>query len=368
MVESYVFRRAICGIPTNSLNNTFANLSSEIDKDAYLESVKAAFILKESYRRFPNDNEFRNQLSLKNVYNTTRIRKYLLDKLENYGRKELVNVDDYTIEHIMPQNKNLSQEWREELGENWRDVHEKYLHTIGNLTLTGYNSELSDNPFLEKRNMAGGFADSPIRLNAELATLEHWNEETIVKRANSIADKAIMIWKYSELPQEILSKYTELEDDDDEDLDEDEVKKPQWDDRVSLASNEVKENLNEMISKIKEKFECEMEPYGKWLFFYVKKPAERKNCFAMLTVGKTTTNLIFRVNPETFPKDESVRLVAGWFFPRGTERRVRITHENIPQLLHFVEHAYSTTSALIKKRHDAALKAWDTMRKQDSSN
>ena len=366
MVESYVFRRAICDIPTNSLNKTFANLASEIDKDAYLESIKAAFNLKESYRRFPNDSEFRAQLIIKNVYNTTRIRKYLLDKLENYERKEPVNVENYTLEHIMPQNKNLSPEWRNELGENWSDIHEKYLHTVGNLTLTGYNSELSDNPFLEKRNMEGGFADSPIRLNADLAILEHWNEDEIVKRANSITDKAIEIWKYPELPQETLAKYTELEDDDDEDLDEDEIKKPQWDDRVALASNEVKENLNELISKINEKFECESEPYWKWLFFYVTKPTERKNCFALLTCGKSTANVIFRINPESFKGDEHVRKVVGWFFPRETERRMSIKKEFIPQIIHYLEHAYSTTNALRKKRHEAAIKAWSTMRKRDS--
>ena len=70
------------------------------------------------------------------------------------------------------------------------------------------------------------------------------------------------------------------------------------------------------------------------------------------------------MNPETFPKDENVRIVAGWFFPRGTERRMLIKQEQIPQIMHFIEHAYSATSALIKKRHDAAVKAWGTIRRQ----
>ena len=104
MVESYVFRRAICGVPTSSLNKTFLNLASEIDKDAYLESIKASFILKESYRRFPTNNEFRSQLVLKDVYNTTRIRKYILDKLENYETADLLNMERYLkIEKILRQ-------------------------------------------------------------------------------------------------------------------------------------------------------------------------------------------------------------------------------------------------------------------------
>ncbi|MEM3561592.1 MAG: DUF262 and DUF1524 domain-containing protein [Nitrososphaeria archaeon] len=206
LIESYVFRRAICGVPTNSLNKTFANLYKEIKKESYLESFKAALLLKESYRRFPKDEEFKDQLIIKDVYNF-RNRNYLLKKLENYERKELVNVESYTIEHIMPQNENLSSEWKQELGENWREVHNKYLHTLGNLTLTGYNPELSDRPFREKRDMKGGFKDSPIRLNRYLSEIDHWNEEEIIKRAKALSDLAVKIWIYPTLDDETLEKY-----------------------------------------------------------------------------------------------------------------------------------------------------------------
>ena len=130
---------------------------------------------------------------VKDVYNF-RSRNYLLRKLENYDRKERVDVDSYTIEHVMPQNPDLSPEWQEELGPEWKTVQERYLHTIGNLTLTGYNSELSDRPFSEKLTMKGGFRDSPLRLNHYLAKLEHWNEEEIQKRAELLADLALKIW------------------------------------------------------------------------------------------------------------------------------------------------------------------------------
>jgi len=206
LVESYVFRRAICGIPTNSLNKTFATLGRELDKSRYLESVKAAFLLKDSYRRFPNDEEFSQQLLIKDVYNF-RNRNYLLRKLENYNRKESVDVESYTIEHIMPQNEELSHEWQQELGDNWRETHAKYLHTIGNLTLTGYNSELSDRPFQVKRDMEGGFRDSPIRLNRRLANLEHWNEEEIKNRAEDLAGIAIKVWSHADLPPQTLAEF-----------------------------------------------------------------------------------------------------------------------------------------------------------------
>lgn len=205
-VESYVFRRVVVGIPTNSLNKTFANLYKEISKEDYLNSYHAIMNLKDSYRRFPTDEEFKKEFVIKDFYNF-RNRNYLLRKLENYGRKELVKVEEYTIEHILPQNKNLSKEWKEMLGENWESIQKKYLHTIGNLTLTGYNPELSDKPFLEKRNMSGGFKDSPIRLNNDLALLEQWNEEEILKRGNRLAEKASKIFAYKELPDEVIEKY-----------------------------------------------------------------------------------------------------------------------------------------------------------------
>ncbi len=205
-IESYVFRRAIYGIPTNSLNKTFANLYKEIKHEKYLESFKAALLLKDSYRRFPGNEEFKEQLITKDVF-SFRSRNYLLRKLENYDRKELVNVESYTIEHIMPQNENLSGEWKQELGEDWKEIHDKYLHTIGNLTLTGYNPELSDKPFNKKKNMKGGFADSPIRLNKSLAKLEHWNKQEILRRATILSNLATKIWISPELDKEILDKY-----------------------------------------------------------------------------------------------------------------------------------------------------------------
>jgi predicted house-cleaning noncanonical NTP pyrophosphatase (MazG superfamily) len=139
----------------------------------------------------------------KDVYNY-QSRNYLLGKLENFGRKEKMMVGNYTIEHIMPQNNNLSLEWRKELGDSWKDVQANYLHTIGNLTLTGYNSELSDRPFNEKRDMKGGFADSPLHLNKNLANLDTWNEEEIKKRAEELSKAAVEVWP--------IPEYKDIED------------------------------------------------------------------------------------------------------------------------------------------------------------
>ncbi len=206
LIESYVFRRAICGVPTNSLNKTFSTIYKSIDQENYLESIKAIIILQDSYRRIPDNDEFKKELLIKDVYNF-RNRNYILRKLENHDRKELVDVESYTIEHIMPQNPRLSEEWINSLGEKWKEIQKIYLHTIGNLTLTGYNSELSDNSFKTKRDMVGGFKDSPIRINRSLSILETWNEQEIKKRAEEIFKLAVNVWGYPLLEKEILDKY-----------------------------------------------------------------------------------------------------------------------------------------------------------------
>lgn len=206
LVEAYVFRRNICSIPTNSLNKTFSTFMKSVDRMQYVESVKAHFILLPSYRRFPNDAEFGNELKTRDVYNMPR-RSYWFRKVENHSRKEQVQVGEYTIEHIMPQNPNLPIEWQEELGPEWKRVHETWLHTIGNLTLTGYNSEYSDKPFVVKRDMGNGFKDSPIKLNQSLRNVEKWNEDAIIERADYLSNVAVDVWESPKLPNDILARY-----------------------------------------------------------------------------------------------------------------------------------------------------------------
>jgi len=208
LVANYVFRRAVCGIPTNSLNKTFATLFKRVKRENYLESVQAAFHLMEGYRRFPNDIEFKRELQIKDVYNF-RSRNYLLESLENFNRKELVNAENYTIEHILPQNPNTPMEWQQELGDNWEKVKEKYLHTIGNLSLTGYNSELSDRPFSDKKTIEGGFNTSPLFLNESVRVEPTWNEIAIKNRSGKLADRAIKVWRRPKLEESRLDLYKE---------------------------------------------------------------------------------------------------------------------------------------------------------------
>lgn len=173
LIESYICRRAVCGLGTNSLNKVFPSFTKHIQKDEYFKSLKAHFGYLTEKQRFPNNDEFKDCFITIDFYRFKK-NKYFFERLENSG-KERVYTHEYTIEHIMPQK--LTEEWEKDLGENFQAIHDKYLHTIGNLTLTGYNPEYSNKSFQEKRGMEKGFKDSPLRLNQGLRDLESFGEE-----------------------------------------------------------------------------------------------------------------------------------------------------------------------------------------------
>lgn len=207
---SYVFRRSICDIPTNSLDKTFATLRNEVKPDDYVNSIKAFFVMRDDYKEFPNDEKFAATFVQRDIY-SMRTRNFILSQLENYGNKAPIVIENYTIEHIMPQNSSLSPEWQQMLGANWREVQKTYLHTIGNLTLTAYNSEMSDHPFKVKMDMEGGFKESALRLNAYVVKLTEWNEQRIKERAALLADKAKQIWPFPDMIAAELAPYQTVE-------------------------------------------------------------------------------------------------------------------------------------------------------------
>ncbi|KHL89107.1 hypothetical protein HPY207_02540 [Helicobacter pylori] len=204
LTESYICRRAVCGLGTNSLNKVFPFVTKKINKDQYLESIKVHFGYLTEKQRFPNDDEFKKLFITIDFYHFKK-REYFLERLENFDTKEPVNTKECTIEHIMPQT--LTEEWKRDLGGNFQAIHDKYLHTIGNLTLTGYNEKYRNNSFQEKRDMEKGFKQSPLRLNQSLKDLESFSEKEIEKRANDLADWALKIWTYPKLDAETLEKY-----------------------------------------------------------------------------------------------------------------------------------------------------------------
>ncbi|GAA9493565.1 DUF262 and DUF1524 domain-containing protein [Helicobacter pylori] len=210
LIESYLVRIAVRG-STNGLNKLFASFAKHIQKDEYFESLKEHFGLLKGGQRFPNDDEFRNLFITIEFYKKFKKKtKCFLERLEKFDTKEPVDTQKCNIEHIMPQK--LTEEWKKDLGENFKAIHDKYLHTIGDLTLTGYNSEYSNKSLQEKRDMENGFKNSPLRLNQGLRDLESFGEEEIKKRANDLADLALKIWTYPKLNAETLEKYKPKKD------------------------------------------------------------------------------------------------------------------------------------------------------------
>ncbi|WP_101000157.1 DUF262 and DUF1524 domain-containing protein [Helicobacter pylori] len=212
LIESYICRRAVCGLGTNGLNKIFPFVTKKINKVQYLESIKAHFGSLIKKQRFPGDDEFKDSFTTKELCSSNKTEKarYYLERLEKFDTEEPVNTQKCTIEHIMPQT--LTKEWERDLGENFQAIHDKYLHTIGNLTLTGYNSKYSNRSFREKRDMEKGFKQSPLKLNQSLKDLESFGEEEIKKRANNLADWALKIWTYPKLDAETLEKYKPKKD------------------------------------------------------------------------------------------------------------------------------------------------------------
>ena len=194
-VESYCLRRSICDIPTNSMNKTFARLSKEINKQEYYNYFVAAMFEKDTYKRFPTNDEVQEKLLNQNMYSKRKILNHILIAIENTEGKEFVSAENSTIEHIMPQN--LTKEWERELGSNYEEIHSTYLHTLGNLTLTPYNSELGDKSFYDKKiHEKHGFCKSKLALNEGLCELDKWTNNEITDRTKQLSKKIINIWKY----------------------------------------------------------------------------------------------------------------------------------------------------------------------------
>lgn len=153
---NYSIRRLICEVGSNSLRGLYKTLYARVfarseNKQHYYDSIVSFFQQLMSKDALPDDKAFIQALKQNNLYRKNALCKFLLIAIENQG-KERLETEELSIEHIMPQSKNLSTAWQKMLGEGvWKEVQEKYLHTIGNLTLTGYNSELGDLPFADKK-------------------------------------------------------------------------------------------------------------------------------------------------------------------------------------------------------------------------
>ena len=217
LTESYMFRRSICNLDSQSLKGFFSRMYFSLDKDDYLEHYRYKLNTASGKKNMPNNEDFEKYFTSEDIFNSN-IKYYVLLKLNDFGRDEITDIKNCTVEHIMPQNTNLSKEWQEELGIDWKRVHDTYLHTIGNLTLTASNSKLGDKTFKEKKEMPlYGYNASQLNINKYLKNINKWDEDEIINRGNYLYNLAQEIWQFPEISSETKDKYDNMIIEPDED-------------------------------------------------------------------------------------------------------------------------------------------------------
>jgi hypothetical protein len=218
IIEIFIVRRLICDINPSGLNKLFMTLGREIQaypsySGEYLNILKYILRSKEANQRFPTDDEMRVKMLTRDFYNLrSKNRIHIFQRLIDYGHREIVDIEKmlsekkFTFEHIMPQKIEKNKEWQEELGQDYVSIHKAYLHTIGNLTFTAYNAEMSNKPFSEKKAMPGGFADTRLLFNDFIVKQTRWDDQAIKTRTEMLIKDALNVWPFISAPEPTSQK------------------------------------------------------------------------------------------------------------------------------------------------------------------
>lgn len=209
LLLNYSIRRIMCEVSSNSLRGLYKSLYNRVfvlpenkTKEKYYDAIVSFMLQMTSRDAIPNEDDFSYALVHKNLYRKNALCKYLLEHIENQGKEKLV-VDNLTIEHVMPQNKNLSTAWQNMLGINWSDDRDRWLHTLGNLTLTGYNSELGDKPFDKKKEMIEEKQTKVVILYDDIKATDVWDANSIKKRAEKLSKMVLKLFPI-ERPEKLI--------------------------------------------------------------------------------------------------------------------------------------------------------------------
>ncbi len=203
LISSYLVRRSALNMQTRGYWSVFAHITHSISDESPFGSFQVA-LARQSYR-FPSDNEFASALQKRDLYGL-RICWHILAQLENAGQKEPSPVGEYSIEHILPQSIDNVPEWKIMLGDDWEDVHQTWLHRLGNLTLTAYNSSYSNKSFEEKKTIKGGFEQSAVRLNEYVRKQSQWTVRQMEERGHILAERAVAIWPHHDADEKLIFK------------------------------------------------------------------------------------------------------------------------------------------------------------------
>lgn len=202
LLLNYSIRRLICEVGSNSLRGLYKTLYNRVfnrpeNKNHYYDAIVSFLLQMTTKDSIPDDTQFVLALGEGNLYRKNALCKFLLWGIENQGKEKLIT-DSLSIEHILPQNKNLSTEWQKMLGNNWESDRDRYLHTLGNLTLTGYNSELGDRPFQEKKDLLAESTTHITVLYSDVKDKDIWNAQTIQERGQRLAQLILKLFPIPE--------------------------------------------------------------------------------------------------------------------------------------------------------------------------
>ncbi|MBO3760816.1 DUF262 domain-containing protein [Ciceribacter sp. L1K22] len=198
LVESFVVRRAICFVPTNALNKLFLQWARQFPEENHFDWLLSSMSAGSGGRRFPTDEEFSENFKKSPQYGRGYTRYILLRLEDSFGHRERVDLNNATIEHIMPQT--MTNEWEREVGEYSESVHLRLKDTFGNLSLTAYNAELGNLPFIEKK---AKLATTHIELNRFVLQQEKWDEDAILRRAEAMFERAVSLWMGPTIPRSV---------------------------------------------------------------------------------------------------------------------------------------------------------------------
>jgi len=303
LIESYAFRKILVDNTTQGLNKFFLTLDKEIKKlepenwqNQYLKILKFIIKTKTASQKFPTNENFVESLMEKEIYKLkTKNRDFLLQGLENYNNAYNVDLEELTVEHILPQN---ASKWKEDLGSNWQEIRNKYVHTLGNLTLTAHNSKLSNKDFQSKQDI--DFHSSKLKLSYKLSQQENWNEQAILERSKKLALEAVQIWTYPETNYQKIIEEKEIYS-----LDEDVDYKGKKIKKISIQNQEFEvKNWWFAIDNL-----CK--------FLYSQSPTEFKHVITSSELSK-----YFSQDPESL--NGAMEFLDGWYVDCG-----RNTNSNV---------------------------------------
>lgn len=313
LIQSFIWRRFVVGSPTNALNKIFMSLYSEIDIEDYYNSLALALVKKKGSVKFPTNEDIKTALKDKDLYNIkSKNRNYMFELLENHNNREYVDTsnENITIEHIFPRNPN--EDWSKSLSKE--DIFlfkEKFLNTIGNLTLSGNNGALSNKSFIVKKEMninngEQGYKFSRLWLNDYLKSINNWNVETYNDRLDLIFNRFLLIWKYPD------------------------IEIPNENDSLELNILEVEDSVNKKLEYfIFEDTKVEEETVSK-MFYYILNKLYDKNPQILLSNQNT-----IKITRNSTDFSESFEIFNGYFIdPRANNNR---KFKIIKDLLHIYE-------------------------------